>query len=102
MSGKSDTTSRGVEDASLNKGGYYGEQPWMYTVLGCPREEFLEYIKNELVRSMAADYVDAIAERIADDVAHDICDTAGPEKWNDCDMRLGIGRVLVKLLRYRE
>lgn len=52
MSGKPDTTSRGVEDASLNKGGYYGEQPWMYTVLGGPREEFLKYIKNELVRML--------------------------------------------------
>lgn len=87
---------------SRNKGGYYGKQPWMYTILGCPREDFLKQIANELVRAMAADYVDAIAEKIADDVAQDICDTADPEVWNDCDLRLGIGRVLIKQLGTEE
>ena len=92
-----DYSDSGASDRK-DSGGYFGDQPWMYTVLGCSREDFRKQIVNELVRAMAADYVDAIAEKIADDVAQDICDTADNKKWNGCDLRLGIGRVLLKSL----
>lgn len=83
-------------DNGNNNGGYYGDQPWMYTMLGMSKDKFRRLVYEELVEGVATEYADVIAERIADDVAQDICDTADHKNWNDCDARLGIGRVLLK------
>lgn len=82
-------------DNGNNKVSYYG-QPWMYTMLGISRDKFRKLIYEELVEGVATEYANVIAERIADGVAQDICDTADHKNWNDCDARLGIGRVLLK------
>ena len=79
-----------------NNGGYYGSQPWMYTMLGISRDKFRRLIYEELIEGVATEYADDIAERIADSVAQDICDTADPKNWNDCDAMIGLGRVLLK------
>ena len=79
-----------------NAGGYYGDQPWMYTLIGRPRREFVKLIDCKLTESMSGDYTAEIAEKIADDVAEDICDTADVDNWSEGDLRLAIGRVLLK------
>lgn len=68
----------------------------VYSVLGISREEFQSLVCRELLNGVGHDHAIRISERIADDVASDIRDTADPGNWNDCDARLGIGRVLLK------
>jgi len=64
-------------------------------------------LRDELVRAVVGmnrggpigeDYVRAIAEVCADDVAEDIGASADPLRWNDDDVRLAFGRVLAKRL----
>ena len=85
-----------VHEGGLKGGKFFGRQPWMYTMLGMPRDEFVKSLCGWLLDGITHDYAQSIAERIAEDVAKDICDCADVEKWNDCDMRLAIGRVLLK------
>lgn len=68
----------------------------VYSVLGISRDEFQSLVYREILNGISSDYANSIADRICDDVASDIRDTADLEKWNDCDARLGIGRVLLK------
>lgn len=68
----------------------------IYFILGISREEFQSLVCREMLKGISSDYANLIADRISDDVAQDICDTADHENWNDCDARLGIGRVLLK------
>lgn len=68
----------------------------IYSILGISREEFQSLVCREMLNGISSDYAKSIADRISDDVAQDICDTADHENWNDCDARLGIGRVLLK------
>ena len=68
----------------------------IYSILGISREEFQSLVCREMLNGISSDYAKSIADRIADDVAQDVCDTADHENWNDCDARLGIGRVLLK------
>jgi len=68
----------------------------VYSVLGISREEFQSLVCREMLNGISSDYAKSIADRIADDVASDIRDTADIKNWNDCDARLGIGRVLLK------
>ena len=80
----------------LNGGKYYGDQPWMYSLLGMSRSDFIDIVIRELESGVTSEYSRCIAENIADDVAHDICDSADVEKWNDSDLRLGMGRILLR------
>lgn len=45
------------------------------------------------------DYIRPIAEKIVEDVAQDIYETADREEWNSDDVRLAVGRVLCKKLK---
>lgn len=67
-----------------------------YSILGISREEFQSLVCREMLNGISSDYAKRIADRISDDVAQDIFDTADHENWNDHDARLGIGRVLLK------
>lgn len=67
-----------------------------YSILGISREEFQSLVCREMLNGISSDYAKRIADRISDDVAQDICDTADHENWNNHDARLGIGRVLLK------
>ena len=68
----------------------------VYYVLGISRDEFQSLVCRKMLNGICLDYAKLIADRIADDVAGDICETADADNWNDCDARLGIGRVLLK------
>lgn len=67
-----------------------------YSILGISREEFQSLVCREMLNGISSDYAKRIADRISDDVAQDICDTADHENWNNHDARIGIGRVLLK------
>lgn len=86
-------------DEPGNRGGYFGNQPWMYTNLGCCRDDFVRFVSKMLRFCLAPDYAEQIADKMADDVAKDVCDTADVDKWNDCDLRLAIGRVILKAVQ---
>lgn len=49
--------------------------------------------------AISNDYLRPIAEKIVEDVAQDIYESADAENWNDDDVRLAVGRVLCKKLR---
>lgn len=59
----------------------------------------------EMIRDMnidgpiSEDYILPIAEKIVEDVAQDIYETADREEWNSDDVRLAVGRVLCKKLK---
>ena len=45
------------------------------------------------------DYIRPIAEKVVEEVAQDIYETADRENWNDDDVRLAFGRVICKHLK---
>ena len=53
-------------------------------------------VEQLLIDSIAEDYIDRIMDIIIDDVIEDINETADPERWNSDDVRLAIGRVILK------
>lgn len=59
-------------------------------------------IKMELERllwlSVSTDYTNAIVEAIIDDVFDDVFECADHDYWNEDDVRLAIGRVLMARL----
>ena len=83
-------------EALLEKAESAAKECDIYSILGISREEFQSLVCREMLNGISSDYAKSIADRIADDVAQDVCDTADHENWNDCDARLGIGRVLLK------
>lgn len=89
-------------DEPGNKGGYFGDQPWMYNQLGCSRKDFVDHVRMGLENGVIRDYSYQIAEKIVDDVAQDICDSADVNKWNSCDIGLGTGRVLARAVGAEE
>jgi hypothetical protein len=54
---------------------------------------------NMMAGPVSQDYIRPIAEKIANDVAKDIYETADPQDWNGDDVRLAVGRVLCAKLR---
>jgi hypothetical protein len=59
-------------------------------------------VYGQLLLVTDTDYAQKIATTIADDVAQDVCDSADLEHWSIGDVRLGIGRVLMKFLGIQE
>ena len=80
----------------LEKAGSAAKECDIYSILGISREEFQSLVCREIMNGISSDYAKLIADRISDDVASDIRETADTANWNDCDARLGIGRVLLK------
>lgn len=70
----------------------------VYGKIGCTRDDFVETVMRELLNGVTGDYAGEIADAIAEDVADDVAECADPDAWNDCDVRLAIGRVLLKAL----
>ncbi len=70
----------------------------VYTELGCSRDDFCETVAHEIENGITSEYSAKIADAIADKVAEDVMESADPKEWNDCDVRLGSGRVLLKAL----
>lgn len=69
----------------------------------CEAERLRELIVETVVSmescgAIGADYVRAIAEACADEVAEDVAAAADPQNWNDDDVRMAFGRVLVRRL----
>ena len=60
--------------------------------------EIQEQVTAELEKTTDRSYAKQIAEHITPLVCRDIKETADPENWNDSDVRLAIGRVLVNLV----
>lgn len=67
--------------------------------LGVSRDEFCEVVCDELRKSIPSEYASRIAEYIVYGVAEDVSISAD-ENWNDSDVRLGIGRVLLEAMRH--
>ena len=80
----------------LEKAGSAAKECDVYSILGISREEFQSLVCREMLNGISSDYAKLIADRISDDVASDIRETADTANWNDCDARIGIGRVLLK------
>ena len=74
----------------------------IYKLLKVTKKDFLKYVYRELLSVTDIDYAHKIATTISDDVAQDVCDCADREHWSIGDVRLGIGRVLVKALGIEE
>lgn len=75
-----------------------------FEALETNRRDFVETVMRELLNGVTGDYAGKIADAIADDVADDVAECAvaecaDPNAWNDCDVRLAIGRVLLKALK---
>lgn len=49
-----------------------------------------------LSKSVSDDYASRIIDTIIEDVIEDINETADPEEWNEDDVRLAIGRAILK------
>lgn len=69
-----------------------------YEELETNRRDFVGTVMRELLAGVTGDYAGKIADAIADDVAKDVVECADQNAWNDCDVRLAIGRVLLKTL----
>ena len=73
-----------------------------FEALETDRSDFVETVMCELLNGVTDDYAGNIADAIADDVADDVVECADHNEWNDCDVRLAIGRVLLKALGVSE
>ena len=70
---------------SLNEGKKPTKEKWIR-----------QAVEQLLLDSIAEDYIDRITDIIIKDVIEDINETADPERWNNDDVRLAIGRVILK------
>lgn len=70
-----------------------------YKKLGTTKAEIIDGIRTlNLNGPISDDYIGHIAEAVADDVVRDLWETADHEYWNDDDLRLAFGRVLMDKL----
>lgn len=51
---------------------------------------------EEIEDGITSEYSVKIADAIADKVAVDVLDAAEHNEWNSCDIRLGVGMVILK------
>ena len=69
-----------------------------YNDLGVSRSDLVDNIETVLKSGMADDYVGAMAELVADEVASDMAASSDPKKWGLCDVKLGVSRAIMKAL----
>lgn len=67
-----------------------------YELLNITKGRFSSLLFRELVLVTDYDYAKKLATIISDDVAQDICDSADLKHWSVSDIRIGIGRSLLK------
>jgi hypothetical protein len=61
------------------------------------KKEMVQYVAFHLLsKSISDDYVSELTDAIAEDVYQDVDETADPEEWNEDDVRLALGRVLLR------
>lgn len=60
--------------------------------------EIRKLMLNMIKESASDDYAVYITDYILDDVVDDVKDTADLREWNEDDVRLAIGRVLIDKL----
>ena len=73
-----------------------------YELLNITKDKFVRLLFRELVFVTDYDYAQKLATIISDDVAQDICDSADLKCWSVSDIRIGIGRVLLKQFGVQE
>lgn len=59
------------------------------------KDNIRELMFSLLKKSISDDYVGYIIDNILDDVVNDVKETADPEEWNEDDIKLAIGRVIL-------
>lgn len=64
--------------------------------LGIEKDDFSAVVRQSLENGISSEYSAILAERICIDVAWDVYEAADPSEWNDSDVRLGIGRAILK------
>lgn len=74
------------------------EESDVFERLGTTRDEFACMVGREIEIGLSSEYSRDIAEAIAQRVAEDVEETADVSKWNDCDVNLGVGRVILEAL----
>ena len=73
----------------------------IYKELGTDHDYMVDLIGNHsdsILGNLPTEYSAPIAEKIADDVARDVWETADREDWSMGDVALAVGRVLCKKL----
>ena len=73
----------------------------IYNELGTDHDYLVDLIGNHsdsILGNLPTEYSALIAEKIADDVARDVCETADHEDWSVGDVALAVGRVLCRKL----
>lgn len=70
----------------------------LFAVLDTSRDDFHELVKNELENGIISDYSSLMADEIMNGVARDVLETADQASWGVSDVRMAIGRVLLKRL----
>ena len=68
----------------------------VYGKLGCTRDDFCTMLLEEIEDGITSEYSEKIADAIADNVAVDVLESSDHNEWNSCDIRLGVGRVILK------
>lgn len=71
----------------------------LYESLDIVRDDMCTMIKEELEDGITTEYSDKITDAIAEAVAEDISTSADKDGWSRSDVRLAIGRVLLRNLR---
>lgn len=61
-------------------------------------QEIRRIVEMLFIDSISSDYVNTIIDCIIDDVVQDVCECADEQNWNEDDVRLAIGRVLINKL----
>ena len=70
----------------------------LFAVLDTSRDDFHELVKNELENGIISDYSSLMADEIMNGVARDVLETADQAGCGVSDVRMAIGRVLLKRL----
>ena len=60
------------------------------------REQVEKIVERILSSSITKDYIHRIVDVILDDVVADVNETADADNWNEDDVRLAIGRIILK------
>ena len=60
------------------------------------REQVEKIVERILSSSITKDYIHRIVDVIIDDVVADVNETADADNWNKDDVRLAIGRIILK------
>ena len=66
--------------------------------IGIDRRGFVKMVGMSLMDGISAEYVRLIADRIAEEVADDVYESADIKNWNSIDVGLGVARVILKSL----